>query len=712
MVIWFDTIIRRRVGIVILVVVSIVGAVGVAYVRAWLRDPILAEYPDCPFPHVPDDFPKIIPMDEPPPKSEKEAYDAYWKLRREVNQYKNAEGAMKDATKDEREAYRLAILEEEYVQARELVVKALKEDPESVPARFVLGMIEHQGEGNFPRALFLFRKIRHEMHHRGVKKPNDEIAREWYLRVLHREMWVLDNMTRNDEVLRIVDLIESVYAPYEWKRVWPLIRAQRYDEARKWLEKAEERGTYRDRLMNSRMTLEHELGRREEAYLAGKKYVETIPDSQVGWSNHSEHCACSFRFEEMEEAMWKSARSKSGTFYGSPYTYLSSMLASKGQLAEAWDALKKAQIERRERDAYTLVMDQYKFDRAAASVLFLLGHGQDALRLTRRSVERPRRSSTSSSARDLAFSSRTYLWFITRNRQHELKEVATAGGEMAEEVAAEQRRLKLEAWTLERQISALLVDEELLIKILRPYYPGAPSPGTLFSSDLIRLLPDGVARESIRHAREAESHKAAPPYFDALDAELAWRDGRYDDAAKLAKKAKENLSQKYERCLWSRVAVVAADSMRRLGKFDEAMPLYDQALSECPAVFRLLDVAIPIVIAEDGQPLSKRWSRLILNSPRFVGHPKGFLVVLRATNDDLSFEFFRPENVRYCQDTIVMQEVEDERLAFATRRLIARIISPQLDLTIADINSLENGLYSIPSSSETDRLLRLATPKD
>ena len=72
------------------------------------------------------------------------------------------------------------------------------------------------------------------------------------------------------------------------------------------------------------------------------------------------------------------------------------------------------------------------------------------------------------------------------------------------------------------------------------------------------------------------------------------------------------------------LGVTRKDSPRRLGRDEEALPLFDQAMAACPAMFRLLDVRLPISVQQE-------------------------------------------------------------------------------------VNSLDNGLFAVPSSSETDQLLKLAT---
>jgi len=689
---------RKRIIIWIANVVTVLAVGGYYFANA--GDPLLDEYPDSPYTPLDADAPRIIVITEAPLKADKQAYDAYWDRRRAVTRWSLEEGALSQATPDEQEAYRLANSEEDYAASRELVVEILADHAASVPGRFALATIEHKGEGNFPRAIFLMRKLRHELHDTGVADPDNATNREWYIRVCYAEWNMLYDLKRDEEGLRLMTVLEQVYQPMPWRRVWQLSRLGRFDEGREAIDAATAAGGWEQQVAHFAAVIANGESKREGAYLAGKNSVEVDPESAVVWSNLSGYCRQDFRFDEAEEALLKSA-SLQVNFRGSAYTYLASTFAEQGQFTEAWNSLKKAQSQRLERDSYTLVMDQHEFDRRAAFVLFLLGHAEEACRLARRSFERPSRDYSSSDERDGKFEQRFSFWVMLNNRIHQLSE--------SDDAAAEIRGLELDRWTLERQIIALLRDDDYLIRMLRPNMPGIPSPDTLFLPDVARLLPSGVAHDALARARAAEEHPSAVAYFDAVEAELHWADGNYAEALPFTESAIDGLDE-YERCLRSRVAAVAGDCHRRLNQMDQALPLFEQAMLECPAVFRLLDLAIPLAIAEDGSPLAIEWASHLLDSPRFEGHPNGFVLVARTTDDELSFELFRTGNIRVCQGSTPAAGQDDRVLQAATRRLLARMMSPQLDLTSTDINSLDNGLFAAPKPGETARLMRLAAP--
>ena len=75
----------------------------------------------------------------------------------------------------------------------------------------------------------------------------------------------------------------------------------------------------------------------------------------------------------------------------------------------------------------------------------------------------------------------------------------------------------------------------------------------------------------------------------------------------MARKALDGLSIDFEKYLRAETAVVAGDAAWRLGRSEEMLSLFDQALRDCPSLFRAYRVAIPIQVADDGSSLRKRW---------------------------------------------------------------------------------------------------------
>ncbi|MGA2068482.1 MAG: hypothetical protein ABSG86_26145 [Thermoguttaceae bacterium] len=685
---------RRRWTLRIVVVVAVLLAGGAA-LALWARyDPLRAEYPDAPFTHFPDDYPAIIGTEDPPPSADVKAYAAYEERRKAMIKYTSEKGILSRATPEEREAMHLAISTDQFVRAREASLAVLKENPNSLPARFALAAVE-AFEGNYPRALLQMRSLRRWLYRRGLENPDDEMARDWFTTVLFWEAGFLHALSRSEEELRAYEVVEQIYRPLPVEHVWPLIKLRRFDEARQACQQAETLGQRKGQLMYYRINLAREEGRRQEQYDLGRQAVAADPDNCAFWFGLAEAAWADFRFQESYDAAVKAA-GLPVNYRGSPYQVLCTRYIDQGRILEAWDALKKFQEQRRFRDPDTLQFDQDQLDSTAARMLLVLGRCESAVHFARRRVEQPHRVSYSAAdSRDDAFSGDFLLLFALRNRMEELRE------EAAEGAASESAALQLECWALEKRVLRTLGDEDYLLRCLRPPTASAVLP----------LLPGKVAAEALRRARQQEEHPSAVPYFDAMEAELAWNQGHYEQALATARKALEGLSLDFEQHLRAKVAVVAGDAAGKLGQSDEMLSLFDQALRDCPAVFRMYRIAIPIQVADDGSPLAQALGERILASPRFREDAAGFPVALRTTGRQLTFELFRLRKVRHCSDFVSIEGRPSEVVASARRRFHQCLMSPLLDLKPIDINFLEDCLFAAPPGDRINATIRLLKPR-
>ncbi len=270
-------------------------------------------------------------------------------------------------------------------------------------------------------------------------------------------------------------------------------------------------------VINSRLMLEYEAGRRQAGYDAAKQAAESFPDSAVIWRNFAESCWSSFRSGEAIDALKRSASRRRVDYHGSPCHDLAFLLADKGRITEAWAALAQAQEHRARREPFTWVIDQQRFDGAVAYVLFHAGLDAEACAWARRAYERPHRSNTSDEPRDLEFIDAFLFWIMVRQHITGLRERELPGNN---DGRARRLALEVESWALTRQIRKLLADETYLISVLRAYCPGSPYQDPLFLADLAGMLPRGVARDALQRARIAEELPAGIPYLDAVEAEL------------------------------------------------------------------------------------------------------------------------------------------------------------------------------------------------
>jgi ATP/maltotriose-dependent transcriptional regulator MalT len=137
------------------------------------------------------------------------------------------------------------------------------------------------------------------------------------------------------------------------------------------------------------------------------------------------------------------------------------------------------------------------------------------------------------------------------------------------------------------------------------------------TGDLIEVLGSGVIRASISRARvlDAAFPEAKAP-LDALEGEVAWREGSLEAAVKLGTSALEGLPKKQAMSRW-RTMAWRADALRRLGRLTEARPDLQEVLQRWPTAFRMLRLAVPVTVSDDGSALAKDTATRLKRSPRF-----------------------------------------------------------------------------------------------
>jgi tetratricopeptide (TPR) repeat protein len=699
------------IAVAVPVLVSAVSFVGNRFISS---SPDPSEYPDAPFERVPAGYPRIIPLESGPSPDDAAATTRYRSERRAVAKYLTEEGAIRKASAKEREAVRAAA-ENNYVRARELAQEVLRNDPEAVPALRVLAEVEYEGEGNLPRALRIVRKARHLVEARGRTDPADADSREWYLRCLDLEYEILFTMDRCTEVLETVRLMEQVYPELPWRKIWPLFKLNRLDEAEQTIDATEKHGGWQMSVLNCRSALAQLRGDRRLDYEAVQKMVAYRPQSPVYWSNFAEAALGEFRLEEAEKAYLRSAKEaeKNGRDYiGTSYIALAQLYLQQGRFQETVDALRHARADRAKRPAYTLQVDQTKIDCSLALVLLALGREADAERFARRACEQPDRTGHSTRSRDGdALIHGVVLWTILESQLERLRETEAAMS-WSERAAAIARRqsLAMEAWSLKHRLLRLMMEEDHW-KVLCPYLLSDCNIESWLLGGVVQILPASAMAEALRQARDEETHPSAIAYFDAVEAELALSRGDPGKALELARKAMARLPAEKEKLLWNRVSAIGAEAARQLGQTDECLKLANQVLGSFPQVFRLLKARIPVHIEDDGSPLAQALARRLRGCARFFDEDRGLPIAIKTRGNHLTFEMFRLGKARHFEGSVPIAGDDSAVIERAAQRFFERLMSPAIDLTQVEINSLDGSPAVLQSQGAVDSLLDKLRPK-
>lgn len=603
-----------------------------------------------------------------------------------------------------------AIDRRKYVRARELATAVLEADPDSIPGLFAMASSLHYGDGNLPRAIFLIGRARQLLEKRTGLRPSEPVDRYWTERILMEQAQIAADMDDREKQLEALRRRDKLFEPRPGDQIWPLIKLERWDEARRVIRKATLHQDIRQvfRGMNGLCALEFERRDRAAGYKACLTMAQRFENNEVAWSNTAESALTALRHDEAERYYLKATELFNNS-YGSPWRSLAMVYLLEGRVTEALSALKRAQTQRMARDSYTHQQDQASMDTAAASLMVALGRGDDAERLGRRVYEQPDRAGgTSASAAQIELSGTLLFWNALHMRVAQLEERRAALSFWRRWWPdPELRAAQLELWTVERHAIALLADEERLKELLRPHLLGIVNIEVWMMGSVLRVLGAGVAREAIAVAQGAEDFDGVQGYFDAYLAEVELMSGDEDAALDAAQAALRSLPRA-EVLLRARVAAVGGQAAHLSGDQSTRDRLWNQTLEDFPAAFRLLDLALPVTITHDGQDLTRDIASALRRSPRFRSEDSGLTIRVTEDGGGLRACMTRQKGALHgCAEIEPGDEDESraELVARAADQFHDLIMSPKLDLSQADVRSLDGSLSTGRVRQQIDEVL-------
>ncbi len=660
-----------------------------------------------PFEHVAEGFPEIIPLSEEPSADDEQAFNEYWALRREVFEWSMNQTILANSPQVEKDLFE-AIDDGRYAVARKLADQLLRNDSDSLIGLYAIANVEAFAEGDMAYALNSIRRARNLTEAMGQINPRDPIGQEWYIRTLWTELFILIAMDRSNEVIILAERIEDVYAPVPWLKTFSLIKLERFDDARAEIAKYQDLGTFDIEANNSLMVIQDKLKSRESSLLAAREMCERFPERRVLQYNLGLAAISSANFGEAEQSLFASAMATASPMNATPYVPLSSLFVQQGRFPEALDAIKMAQVERGERDAYTLHDDEATTNMAIASVLLAYNEPILAMRFAQRAIDLPdRAASTSNAERDLRISSDLILWTIQKYQRAELQEKMSIGAVPTMSSLAQVTSLQVSQWaTHQRFVSEL--SRSHVIDLVSPYKPGAAGIETQVQSwhrfMLFDLVPLGVLEVALYEAERAETQPWIPAYLHALHAGIRLRKNDYTESLRFANDSLNALPPRAEKVYRSFVSAIAGEAAWQLDKNQEAIGYWTTTLRDFPQAFRLLDIRIPIRLSHGESDLERRIAATLASSSRFIENELGFEVVVgRIGDEQLAIEMFRSDRSRHLELEVPISS--DEGFIEATvEQFHQEFFQPLVELTQADLGSLDGSPIAARARREVDQL--------
>jgi tetratricopeptide (TPR) repeat protein len=597
---------------------------------------------------------------------------------------------------EEGEVEELALWElierQRYVKAREDAERYLVEHPGSYVAHLVLGMAQHFGEANFPKALFHETRARDLFEASEGPQPMPSQPWRWHARILVGLTRAHGDLEHYDEQLAFMYRYNELYTPQlRAELAWPLMKKREFDKARLAAEEGLATGDpYQiERAKNALCAIEFEAGDDAKSYEVCQDAVEYGAThfgtaTAVDLGNYAEAARAVFRFDKAERLLMEA--SKSGlSWYGNPWLELADLYMRAGRFAEALSALREVPRHRANRPAHARDSDRNEARRSLAAFLLLMGRPSEALRITDKAAVLPDRRAHNS--RDPE-QDRSIVALLDRQARLTLAEMTV------ERAAAkpfysrwwargQALRLRFEAWISGRQVARFLDDEARLV--------GTFAIGTARSAvmppwllgELIGVLGPGVVRAAIARVANEDPRRGAIAYYGAMLAEVSLAQHDYEEAVDHAKAALKGL-QPGDALLRQRVVAVLAKS---LSDPRETTALYEEVLATDPGLFRRLGWALPVEVESSDAEIDRALAKAVLRSPRFESSSDGLRVQINGSRICL---FGRTGTAWGCSEENL--EEDDTGQSYAQRVVDSfhqTIFSPRVDLSRIDINSLD-----------------------
>jgi tetratricopeptide (TPR) repeat protein len=587
---------------------------------------------------------------------------------------------------------------ERYIRARELAERVLARDRNSYVAHLVLAHAYHYAEANLPKALYELDLGLVLFTRKFGDPPHPDQPWRWHAELLRELIDVHGDLEHHEQKLAYIARYNELYDPdMIAERAWPLMKLGRYKEARlaAQLGMAEERGSEHVIALNALCAIEFEAGNDGASYDACRRAIDDSPlgrgTSAVDLTNFAEASRSMFKLDEAERVILQ-ATAAVPSWYGNPWLELGELYVRQGRIAEALAALRQVAPYRQKRPPHVRDADRNEQRRALAAFLLVAGKPQAAIDITDRALNTPDRRAHNSrdSAQDesvLALLDR--LARLTAAEQV-METAAVRPWYEAPKYWLQAESLRWDARQSGARVERLLADDARLVGSFRIGAASAAIMPPWLLGDLVSVLGAGVVREAVTRAARRDHRPGASAYYDAVEAEAAWRAGDEREAEQLATRALGALGAS-EVLLQARLMAIAGDAAYQRGDLERARSRYGGAFDRDPGVLRRLGLALPVEVSASGGDVADDTADLLAGSPRFESQDGG--LGLQVSSDGTAVRVClagEKAQLLACADVKRKRaEDGDDFSRRAAKEALDQLFAPKVDLSQSDINGLD-----------------------
>ncbi len=592
-----------------------------------------------------------------------------------------------------------------YVRAREQAEAILERDPRSVGGHVVLALVLNQGEGNLGLARYHFRRALDLFEEQYGLPPQPDSPWRWHFTAYNGLADADSSMGRDEEVLEVLRERDRFYGYRPGDYAWSLMRLARYDEARAVAAAALEFEDEPHQHTAARIGLCGVAGELLQRSLAYERCLEAIEEpgdsprnDPVLQSNAAEAALAVLRFDAAERHYLAATQLPTYGTPANPWMELTRLYVAEGRIQEARDAMREMFAWRASQPAIIDAQTRSAIDLTSATFLLVAGHPVDAARVAARGVDRPDRQGAISFTLRARRAGDALMDRVANRTAAELhwERASWLSGLDAWRARLEAVRRSLRAWWSSRRARGLLADERMLLHTALPYASGTAVLPEWLQPALVEVVGAGPVAAVLREARAVEPVAGDEGYLLALEAEAAHVDGRSEEAARLAQAALAALPGA-EVLLRARVAARGGQDALGAGQRALATDLLDRALQGDPGVVRRLGIALPCSFEVEGGAVAHAAAELLADSPRFDDAGFGFRVRTRERGSAVESCLIGPTgSLHACaQAAPEPGETEDAQARRLAAEFHAAALAPRVDLTQADLDSLDGATTTV-----------------
>ena len=610
-----------------------------------------------------------------------------------------------------------ALALKENVKAREIAQRWIAEEPQSAAAQFALAEVLVNVEGNLARALFHLNRAEELTNYTSMGRAMAAGNAEWHFLTLSQLSYVHQLMGNQEASLLYLDKMEDIYGQeMESFRGWPLIKMQRWDEARASANSvlaSSNDPRERSRAWNTLCAVELASLRPAESLEACDKTMneddELASDADgnvdtVYLMNAAEVALSMLRAQDAENYLTRATRLLNPDSVGDPWINLLYLYMNQSRFDQARSALDGLLVWRDQQEPIVGVMNRAEHFLVSATFLMLAGYPEDAATLSATALNQPDRTGSFSADEAQKDSIAALINYIANHTAYEKKLEEASWLDFPDSLNARVDALGFwfKSWRSGRHAASLFADPQTLMNRLRPYAPLDVHIPEWVEPDLVALLGEGVISSILEQTREAGAFRLNEGYYFAYRVEVNALKGQDTDLLTNAERALSLLPAE-EVMLKARLSARVAEVQWRRGNTELALDNYEEALKSDPSLLRRLGIALPVRITGVDAPFERQVIEYLADSPRFRVDPNG-----------LGLEVFPQNELTICLSTrggvpiscVQMGELDETMTLTAEQQLVqefhAKTFSLGYDIPQSQRMRLLGSSVILSSQNNTD----------